>query len=447
MAGALPARDGVLALAAMAAILLISPDSLLALPGVGQHLPKLLEVVALAAVCWTCWHGRHSLRLPFALGLGLAFVGHALLSGAWAPFPQSWQAQIVKLLHAALLAPILCLALRRVGDVRTAVVVFKSVSMLCCLVALAQRFLPGLQVDPLADDQAPGTGAGMALVYAEELSSGAAVRVSGTLGHSNALSLFLAGSLCLQPWLWARYQSPRARLAIVLLTLVEALAMVFTYGRLGLIAFAVAGAWLLARGGFRHPLRLLGVAAGALVAVAPLLPAAWVERVFDPGHLQRSESIQGRWELQIHGAELGHELGFVGSGYGQFGQLVFRQMHGSAKEAIEYQIGHTDLGYDLDDLGAHNAYLEVWVEQGWLGLLLWCGAGVAMLAGLVRLSRAAPGHDRLLCVCLEATVIAFAVAAIFIHTQEMKVLWIALGLVCAWLRAGTAASLRTAALA
>ena len=41
------------ALLAMAAVLLMSPGSLLCLPGAGAHLPKVIEVAAILALVWT----------------------------------------------------------------------------------------------------------------------------------------------------------------------------------------------------------------------------------------------------------------------------------------------------------------------------------------------------------------------------------------------------------
>jgi O-antigen ligase len=436
-----------LAMLALSAIVLMSKGSLFALPGAFEHVPKLLELIALGAVGYEVARGRIPPTWPLPLSLGLLYVLHAVVSGLWAPYQDSFLFLIVKLLHAVLLAPILCLACTRVGDLTLALVVFKACSFVCALVAIAQRTLPFLQIDALAEGNTMGDAMGMGLMYAEELSSGAIVRASGTLGHSNALSLFLAGSLFLQPWLWKRFPGRRARALLLVVTVAEGLAMLFTYGRLGMIAMAVAGAWMLARGGVRRPFFALSVAFATFAVTLPVLPATWVERVLDPSHFGKSDSIAGRMELQVYGWQLVQKHGLVGGGYGQFGQLFYREAEGYLKETVEYLLGHTGKAIDIDDLGAHNVYLEVLVEQGLLGLVLFCGAGLAVVWQLVRLSRATPAgsNERLLCITLECVVIAFAVASIFIHTQEMKVMWIALGLACAWLRIGGAVAARRGA--
>src|SRR5262249_25716074 len=153
--------------------------------------------------------------------------------------------------------------------------------------------------------------------------SGAIVRVSGTLGHSNALSLFLAGSMFLQPWLWQRFPRAGARAALLVVTGAEGLAMLFTYGRLGMIAMGAAAAWRLARGGVKRALFALAVAFATFALALPLLPSTWVERVLDPSHFSKSDSIAGRWELQVYGWQLVQKHGLWGGGYGQFGQLFY----------------------------------------------------------------------------------------------------------------------------
>lgn len=424
----------------MSAILLLSPGSLLCLPGPLAHLPKALEIVAVVAVGYELVRGRTELRWPLPMTLGLLYVLHAIVTGLWAPYQESFGVQILKLVHGVLLAPILCIACRKVADLTTCLVVFKACSFVCALVAIAQRTLPFLQIDALAEGNTMGDAMGMGLMYSEELSSGSIVRASGTLGHSNALSLFMAGSMFLQPWLWLRFPASRQRLLLLFVTGCEGLAMLFTYGRLGMIAMAVSGAWMLARGGVKRPFFALSIAFATFACSLPFLPATWVERVLDPNHFAKSDSIAGRWELQVYGWQLVQKHGLVGGGYGQFGQLFYREAQGYLKDTVEYLLGHTDKAIDVDDLGAHDVYLEVVVEQGLLGLVLFVGTGIAMVWQLGKLSRhtARGSLERLLCITLECVVIAFAVASIFIHTQEMKVMWIGLGFVCAWLRVGRA---------
>ncbi len=437
------------ALAAMSAVLLLSLGSLLCLPGLGEHLPKVVELVALFAVGYEVARGRIPLAWPLAMTLGLCFVLHACASGLWAPFQASFAVLIVKLMHAVLLAPILCLACRRIADVTLAVVVFKACSCVCSLAAIAQATLPFLQVDALAEGSTLGESMGMGLLYAEELSSGAIVRASGTLGHANTLSLFLAGSMFLQPWLWLRFPGRRARGVLLAVTLCEAMAMLLTYGRLGIIAMCAAAVWMLMRGGIKRPIFALALAFAAFAVALPWLPATWVERVLDPSHFSKSDSIAGRWELQVYGLQLVQKYGLFGGGYGQFGQMFYLEAQGYLKETAEYFLGHTSKAIDIDDIGAHNVYLEVLVEQGLVGIVLFCGTSGTVVWQLVRLSRRTrPGtQERLLCITFECMTIAFAVAALFVHSQEMKVIWIGLGLACAWLRVGAAASKQQTALA
>src|SRR5262245_25875858 len=120
-----PERSLVLALVAMSAIVLMSRGSLLALPGPLEHVPKALELLALGALGYDVARARLVVAWPLPLTLGLLFVLHAVVSGLWSPYQDSFVVQIFKLLHAVLLAPILCLACRRVGDVTLLIVVFK----------------------------------------------------------------------------------------------------------------------------------------------------------------------------------------------------------------------------------------------------------------------------------------------------------------------------------
>ena len=202
---------------------------------------------------------------------------------------------------------------------------------------------------------------------------------------------------------------------------------------LALGAFGVL--WIL-RGGVRHrALAMAGLVCTGIAAL-PLLPATLVERVFDPTHFQQSDSLIARLEMQRYGADLGMEHGFFGVGYGCYGVLYEATGKGRYVEQARWMLASTEhAAYGLGDIGGHNTYLEIWVEQGALGLLLAAGAIASMALGFRRRNRALPrgSLDRNLGLCCEGGLVALIASTIVIHMQEAPMPWIWLGLACAWM--------------
>jgi O-antigen ligase len=210
---------------------------------------------------------------------------------------------------------------------------------------------------------------------------------------------------------------------------------------------SVAGAsllWVL-RGGVRRPGLGLAALFCAGVAGLPLLPPTMVERLFDPTHFRESDSLIARTEMQVYGTEIGMEHGFVGVGYGCYGVVYEATARGRYVEQTRWMLARDEYSaYDLGDVGAHNTYLEVWVEQGVIGLLLVFGTIASMAAGLLRRNRALPkgSLDRNLGLCCEAGLFALIASTIVIHMQEAPMPWIWLGLAFAWLGLPRAAAAR-----
>jgi O-antigen ligase len=175
------------------------------------------------------------------------------------------------------------------------------------------------------------------------------------------------------------------------------------------------------------------------MAALPLLPATLVERVFDPSHFQQSDSLIARMEMQLYGSDIGMQHGFFGLGYGCYGVAYEATAMGRYVEQARWMLSQDDwASYDLGDVGGHNTWLEIWVEQGWLGLLLAGAIVLVLLREMLPRIHAAPRFslDRNLGLCCEAGLLALLVSTTVIHVQEAIVPWIWLGLVCAWIGPG-----------
>jgi O-antigen ligase len=162
-----------------------------------------------------------------------------------------------------------------------------------------------------------------------------------------------------------------------------------------------------------------------------------VERVLDPTHFQKSDSLIARMEMQLYGFDIGMEHGLLGVGYGCYGVLYEATAKGRYVEQARWMLASSEhTAYGLGDIGGHNTYLEIWVEQGLVGIVLTAGAIASLAIGLARknASLRRGSLDRSLGLCCEAGLLAVLLSTVVIHMQEAPMPWMWLGLACAWLR-------------
>lgn len=422
------------AIAALALALLLSPVSQLTPQGALGRVPFWTEALTLVALLarWSLVGLRPPPVRPLLwIGLGIA---HAMLSGLWAVDASIWLAFGARTLHAALWVFALYSVVEDRDDLLALLRAFHVVSTIAAAVGIAQWLMPSLQVDFVKENTEGAIGA--ALVWDDELGSGSIVRVTGTLAHPLGLALLLTCSASWTPALVQAARSNAARAFWIAATGVQAVGLALTYSRMAVLALGAAAVWFVLRGGVRHRAAVLASLAAAAVAALPALPATLVERLFDPTHFAQSDSLIARLEMQQYGLDLGMEHGFVGIGYGCYGVAYEATARGRYVEQARWMLASSEhAAYGLGDIGGHNTYLEIWVEQGLPGLLLAALAIGSMATGCARRNRAlAHGSlDRTLGLCTEAGLIALIASTVVIHMQEAPMPWIWTGLACAWL--------------
>ena len=420
---------------AMACTLLLSPVSILMPRGAVGKLPYALEGLVLAALLLR-WAARgmdpRPVRALLWTGLGIA---HAAFTGLWAVDPSVFASFGVRTLHAAVWAFAAFAAIRSRNDLIAMLRALHAIGCAAAIVGLAQWLLPSLQVDFVKENTEGAVGS--ALVWDDELGSGSIVRVTGTLAHPLGLALLLTVSLCWTPALLQAAKTLRGRWLVLASAAIQCLGVALTYSRMAVLALGAAFALYALRGGVRHVGATIAASLCVGLASLPFLPATLVERVFDPTHLAKSDSLIARMEMQLYGFDIGMEHGLFGTGYGCYGVLYEAMAKGRYVEQARWMLGSSEhAAYGLGDIGGHNTYLEIWVEQGLPGLLLTFCAIASLALAFVKHNRTLPrgSLDRSLGLCCEAGLLAVLLSTVVIHMQEAPMPWMWLGLSCAWLR-------------
>ncbi len=420
---------------AMACTLLLSPVSILMPRGAVGKLPYALEGLVLAALLLR-WAARgmepRPVRALLWTGLGIA---HAAFTGLWAVDPSVFASFGVRTLHAAVWAFAAFAAIRSRSDLIAMLRALHAIGCAAAVVGIAQWLLPSLQVDFVKENTEGAVGS--ALVWDDELGSGSIVRVTGTLAHPLGLALLLTVSLCWTPALLQAAKTLRGRWLVLSSAAIQCVGVALTYSRMAVLALGAAFVLYALRGGVRNVGATIAASLCAGLASLPFLPATLVERVFDPTHFAKSDSLIARMEMQLYGFDIGMEHGLFGTGYGCYGVLYEAMAKGRYVEQARWMLASSEhAAYGLGDIGGHNTYLEIWVEQGLPGLLLAFCAIASLALAFAKHNRTLPrgSLDRSLGLCCEAGLLAVLLSTLVIHMQEAPMPWMWLGLSCAWLR-------------
>jgi O-antigen ligase len=301
----------------------------------------------MTAACATGLHRRRV--LPGRFACGLAVWGGALGLSAVLGLDVSLQALLEALLpmgHALLL---LWIAPRA----RSMILALIGSSTLVAAVAILQC----LGLDPFRLFHLAGS-----------LQGNSRILIFSTLGNPNFVASFLSGVLPLTA-VCALTEGNLPKVAARAAILIQTGALVATGSRAPILAILAAGGWLL----FRRAVPWLRYVVAGLAIAAMLI--AW-----SPARpLQKT--IAGR--LYIWQVVARHMAGIPMVGYGP-GSFVLRYSEWEA-EALRGSPGETGRPFAGIQDHAHNDFLEILVEEGWVGF----AAFLAMLALLIRIRRKA----------------------------------------------------------
>jgi O-antigen ligase len=321
-------------------------------PSIGAYTNRALLFIGL------CWIGlligrRTKVRGTFAdnyvvIALVAIFISWLVLSLAWAPAPGTVGTQVKQVLYGGFSLILLLGAIVERRHVRWLAAAFVAGATLSVLWGAAKG---GLSVTPGAASEVADSGG----------------RFQGGAGDPNYLAAVLVPAIMLAGGLAVR-RAPGWRLPLALATVVIAVGIAATQSRGGLIAASICAlVALVIWRGRRLLIATLIVLAGASTAAFFLLnPSAW-------SRILESNQGSGRVDIWTVAWRIVQNHPFVGVGFGQFPQVSSHYV--LQPGALEY----INLIVEKQ-IVVHNLYLQLWVENGLVGLLLFLGVVVASLA-------------------------------------------------------------------
>jgi O-antigen ligase len=367
---------------------------------------------------------RTPVRFRIEEGFLLAFF-------AWVFFgvmaSDSWRQQLPEWVRLATLVVFFFIAVNVLTTRRLVhqyVLLLAYCGFVMAIFAVAQYFIPALHYDA---EQLREIGAGAAqgaYVDPESLSFGAAVRVSGTSGHSNWLAFALLLIVPLNVyWFHAAKGWPGKSLAMAA-TVLEIMALMLTFTRTGLIVGTVVLALLILRRLVRMPPHRIAAIAVLMLIGFFFIPAAYKERVLNFGRYSESSSIQHRAQLMGEATELTAENPVLGAGLGGFGIHLIEQ---DSEVAVISRWLVDEYEWNPSFLGAHNMYLHVASETGIVGLALMSAFLLLIVRHLLNaealFKKADDKQGALLCSTLLVSLISFFVCALLLHALQQKIWW------------------------
>jgi hypothetical protein len=386
--------------------------------GVSALAPSKLTL-GLSLVSWALWAWRGRIALTFAphqWGIAAFFV-LVLLGPVLTPAFDDAVVGIGK--YGLMLLPYLLVANTAVNrrGVTTIVAAITVTACVAALLALVERFMPGIDLE--FDGVALG-----AHTDDQSLNGVVIKRVSGGLGDANWFSYTMATTLPLCLYWFRGYRNAWVKVAAVGAALLQLAGIVLSYTRTPMIG--LAGALLLLL--WQRRIALLPVAiAGmlALVTAPAWLPDGFVDRFFSKEYATEG-STPVRKEIFDMAIDLIHQRPLLGFGYQQFGPQFIEQ-------------SRSEMGWEWDRrdqtgeepaylLRAHNLYLDIWVQHGIVGLAALLAAFWLLLREMWVVSRMADVREADLALCLLASLLSFYLCGLGGHAQELKVFWITAGL-------------------
>jgi O-antigen ligase/polysaccharide polymerase Wzy-like membrane protein len=290
--------------------------------------------------------------------------------------------------------------------------------------AVAQYFVPALQLESETAIADIGAGADKAYLDPEAVRGGAAVRVTGRAGHSNWLAMVILLILPLNVYWFMTAQSWRGRSLAVVTVGLEVLALIFTFTRTGFIVGGIILTLMLVRRLVRLTPHRLAALAVLLLMGFFLLPGGYKERVLSWAQFTGGNSVLRRIELQRTAWDMMVDNPIIGVGVGGFGPKLL-ETNSPVAQVSRWLV--EDLDWNPIFLGTHNMYLQLGCETGVVGLSILLIFYGLLLRDLhrARLSFESSGERRgaALTSALEVSLLSFLVCAFFLHALHQKIWW------------------------
>jgi O-antigen ligase len=244
-------------------------------------------------------------------------------------------------------------------------------------------------------------------------------RAAGARGDPNDTAMVIMTGI---PVIWsmmaAENRSVWLRGSAALAILVLLGGIILTASRAGFLVTALMLLVLVLRGRGRAGLMLLVSIAGALLIFSS---SAYWERIgtITAGEeaYNHGQSIEGRYDLAASGISLFVRNPVFGVGPGNFGEAY-----------LEHRLGGEVLRSERVAPVAHNMYVQMLVEAGFVGVLLFMYLLYSCCTALLALRRVQLGGDSPLDVHFELSLLSLAAMGLTLSQAHNSILWLVLGL-------------------
>jgi O-antigen ligase len=299
------------------------------------------------------------------------------------------------------------------------------------VIGVLEHFLPALQIE--SDDPRLEQGALGAVLDRESLGGVVIKRITGGIGDANWLAYSLAATMPLLLWAWRRHEDLRVRALIGLAALLMMGCLVLSYTRTGFIGLGVAVAYLL----WRRVLAWRYIALAALLlgaAAIVYMPPGLADRFFSQSYIKEG-STPLRALFKTRAYEIWLQSPIVGHGFAGFGQRFYQSVQQNTSPTDErLQAWAEDLKRSVaegrervENIGAHNLYLEILCEYGAVGLLVFAIFTVMVFRDLAWIEARGSPDERLLAICITAGLIGFLACGLLGHAKYLKIPWMLAG--------------------
>ncbi len=305
---------------------------------------------------------------------------------------------------------------------------------LCGIIGAAEHFLPSFAIE--SDDPRVAAGTLGAVIDRESLDGVALKRISGGVGDANWLAYTIAITVPLLVYAWDRWKGLWVRSVFLFLAALQMIALVLSYTRTGFLGLGFAGLYLILRGVV--PLRpLLAIVGVGAIGFMLALPEGFVDRMFSPSYLKEG-STPLRAFFVTEASNLFMQNPLVGTGFKSFGAQFYEGIQTRLPEDVRLEawandtIDSVESGRELvSNIGAHNLALELLVEYGLVGAVLYGLIFVVAWREATLLEQSGDRSLRIMGTVMKAAMIAFMFCGLLGHNKYLKIIWIMFGLLLA----------------
>lgn len=305
---------------------------------------------------------------------------------------------------------------------------------ICGIIGLAEHFLPSLAIE--SDDPRLAQGAIGAVIDRESLDGVALKRITGGIGDANWLAYSVAMTLPLIVYLWHRWPGFWPRSLFSLMAALQLIALVYSFTRTGFLGLGLAFVYLVYRGVI--PLRPILASSAICFAVALVaLPQGFTERMFSVSYLKEGSTplrgyfVSEAWQIFLEKPVFGH-------GYRLFGPRFYDGLVTNLPEDTRLQAWARETRKSVEDgrelvtnIGTHNLQLELLVEYGLFGALIYFSLFVVAWREAGKIEATGPPALRILAIALKASLLAFLACGLLGHAKYLKLLWLIFGILMA----------------